>query len=99
LIAIVGVPSYHGRIKINYGNYMTTMQFTRLRRAEASHYLKNTWGISRTVGTLAKLAVVGGGPKFQYAGRTPLYPEAELDAWAVSILSPLKNSTSDIGGK
>ena len=75
---------------------MNTPQI-RYRRAEASAYLKEKWGISRTPGTLAKLAVVGGSPRFQLDGRIPLYPEEELDRWAASILSPLKNSTSDTG--
>lgn len=66
----------------------------RLRRTEASEYLKDTWGIDRKPSTLAKLAVVGGGPRFEHANRIPLYPVAELDAWAASILSPLKRSTS-----
>lgn len=70
---------------------------TRLRRTEASTYLKQRWGISRTPGTLAKLATLGGGPRFQLDGRIPLYPETELDTWADSILSPLKSSTSDSG--
>ncbi len=67
----------------------------RLRRKQASKYLQDQWGISRTHATLAKLAVLGGGPKFQHANRTPLYPLEELDKWAQSILSPLKSSTSD----
>jgi hypothetical protein len=71
---------------------------TRLRRAEASLYLKQKHGIDRTPGTLAKLAVVGGGPRFQHCGRVPLYTHDELDSWAASILSPLKSSTSDNGG-
>ena len=66
------------------------------RRAEASSYLKQNWGISRAPSTLAKLACLGGGPRFQSAGRIPLYPETELDEWARSILSPLKSSTSAV---
>ena len=66
------------------------------RRVEASFYLKQTWGIARAPATLAKLACLGGGPRFQSAGRTPLYPETELDDWARSILSPLKSSTSEV---
>jgi hypothetical protein len=66
-----------------------------LRRKEASEYLKRRWGIDRAASTLAKLAVVGGGPKFQHAGRIPLYPIIELDAWASTITSALKSSTSD----
>ena len=67
----------------------------RLRRKDASRYLQEKWGISRTHSTLAKLATTGGGPKFQYANRTPLYPLDALDLWAQSILSPLKSSASD----
>ncbi len=67
-----------------------------LRRYEASNYLLETHGIRRAVGTLAKLAVVGGGPRFRVAGRTPLYAPDDLDAWADSILSPLVRSTSEL---
>ena len=67
-----------------------------LRRAEAADYLLETHGISRTVGTLAKLAVVGGGPRFRVAGRTPLYAPDDLDAWADSIISPTVGSTSEL---
>jgi hypothetical protein len=75
---------------------MHPAQYRRYRRAEASEYLKSRWGIDRRPSTLAKLACIGGGPKFEHAGRTPLYPEPELDAWARSLLSPLKASTSDL---
>jgi hypothetical protein len=74
---------------------MQSSQYRRLRRSEASVYLKKQWGIGRAPSTLAKLAVIGGGPRFECANRTPLYLETELDAWARSILSPLKSSTSD----
>ena len=69
----------------------------RFRRAEASTYLKERYGIDRKASTLAKLACLGGGPRFEHAGRVPLYSPAELDAWALSIMSPLKSSTSDMG--
>jgi hypothetical protein len=74
---------------------MSTLHMRRLRRTEASSYLLEEHGLHYAPATLAKLAVVGGGPKFQHAGRIPLYPPAELDAWAAEILSPLKSSTSD----
>ena len=64
-------------------------------RREASEYLRNRFGISCAPSTLAKFATLGGGPKFVHAGRYPLYPETELDAWALSRISPLKASTSD----
>jgi hypothetical protein len=67
----------------------------RLRRTEASEYLKQKYGIERTAGTLSKLAVTGGGPRFQHVGRIPLYPTDELDRWAENILSPLKSSTTE----
>jgi hypothetical protein len=73
-------------------------QSENLRREDAALYLKEKHGIDRKASTLAKLAVIGGGPKFRHAGRIPLYPIPELDAWAKSILSPLKASTSDSGG-
>jgi hypothetical protein len=75
------------------------MQYRRFRRAEASAYLQDKWGIVRAPATLAKLACIGGGPRFESANRQPLYPEPELDAWAKSILSPLKSSTSDRGAE
>ncbi len=69
----------------------------RLSRSEASVYLKARHGISRTPGTLAKLAVVGGGPSFRRIGaRTVLYDTADLDAWVASIMSPAVTSTSEI---
>jgi hypothetical protein len=76
---------------------MQQFQPRRHRRADASRYLKERWGIDRTPGTLAKLATIGGGPRYQLANRVPLYPEPELDDWAQSILGPLKSSTSDAG--
>lgn len=68
----------------------------RLRRHAASLYLLEKWGIERSPATLAKLAVTGGGPRFQHCGRFPLYPENELDAWAEQHLSPLRSSTSEV---
>ena len=68
----------------------------RYRRNEASIYLKEQHDIDRAPSTLAKYASVGGGPRYVLAGRIPLYPRDELDAWAQALLSPLKSSTSDI---
>jgi hypothetical protein len=68
-----------------------------LRRSEASHYLKEKFGIDRKPSTLAKLAVVGGSPPFRHAGRFPLYAPDDLDSWARSIISEKKNTTSDKG--
>ncbi len=69
----------------------------RLRRSEASKYLKDRWGIHRAPSTLAKLACIGGGPLFEKCGRMPLYTPDHLDQYAKSILSPPLRSTSDPG--
>ncbi len=65
------------------------------RRNDASKYLLEKYDISRVPATLAKYACRGGGPRYKLAGKTPIYPEDELDVWAKSILSPMKTSTSD----
>ena len=68
-----------------------------LRRKAASDYLRETHGLERAPSTLAKLAVIGGGPIFRRAGRIPLYTTDDLDAWAESLLGPPMRSTSDNG--
>jgi hypothetical protein len=68
----------------------------RLRRAEASRYLAEVHGVSTAPATLAKLAVVGGGPAYELWGRVPYYPTGSLDRWAAARLSP-RRSTSDRG--
>ena len=77
----------------------TSRQFSRpLRRSEASAYLFEKYGIKRTPATLAKIACTSSsGPRFRLAGRFPLYDPADLDAFAASIMSPLKSSTTDTG--
>jgi hypothetical protein len=75
---------------------MTDISLPRLTRNGASDYLMERYGISRTPGTLAKLAVIGGGPKFRKIGsRQVLYDVTELDAWAASVLSEPMGSTSE----
>jgi hypothetical protein len=66
------------------------------RRSEASAYLKENYGLSYTTATLAKMAVVGGGPPYHAGPRFPLYPEAPLDAWARQKLGPLVRSSSEL---
>lgn len=76
---------------------MQTSTTRRLRRIEACAYLRDVHGICRAPSTMAKYATVGGGPRFEHAGRIPLYQPSELDRWASALLSPLKSSTSDAG--
>ncbi len=66
----------------------------RLRRWEAAQYLAREHGIEIAPSTLAKYASVGGGPRFQRAGRIPLYPLDELNIWAKEKLGLLIGSTS-----
>jgi hypothetical protein len=66
------------------------------RRVDAAEYVREKWGLPCSPAWLAKLAVVGGGPTYQKAGRTPLYTDENLDAWAESRLSPPMRSTSDV---
>lgn len=68
----------------------------RYRRTDAAKYLTDEQGLPCSPKTLAKLACVGGGPKFQMFGRFPVYPEPELDRYADSKLSPLVSSTSEL---
>jgi hypothetical protein len=73
----------------------TSKRVTRHRRADASTYLKEEWGIDRSPRTLAKDAVLGGGPPMEYVGRFPMYPQDGLDEWAASMIGPRVNSTSE----
>lgn len=66
-----------------------------LRRAEASLYLQDVFGIPAATATLAKLASIGGGPPFYKYNRTPLYPRMELQAWALNKLLKMYCSTSE----
>lgn len=72
-----------------------TASFPRyFRRAEAAHYVRDSWGMPCSSKWLAKLAVVGGGPVYRKAGRFPLYAPADLDQWASSRLGTPRRSTS-----
>jgi hypothetical protein len=65
-----------------------------LRRAEASRYLHDRFGIDLSPATLAKIfSQRSDGPPAFKAGRTPLYPRDALDAWAAKRLGDLRSST------
>jgi hypothetical protein len=67
-----------------------------LRRGEASRYLRERYGIGLAATTLAKMfSQRSDGPPAFLAGRRPLYPRGELDAWATKRLGRLRRSTSD----
>jgi hypothetical protein len=66
-----------------------------LRRHEAARYITEAWGVPCTTKSLAKLAVVGGGPEFRKAGPFPLYEPGDLDAWCRAKIGPKQKGTSD----
>jgi hypothetical protein len=72
---------------------------TFLSRKEAAAYLKETYGEPCFISpkTLAKLAVLGGGPVYQKFGRRVVYTPESLNVWANSRLSEERRSTSDAG--
>jgi hypothetical protein len=66
-----------------------------LRRAQAASYVESTYGFPCSRQWLAKLAVLGGGPVYRKAGRTPIYAPEDLDAWALARIGAPQRSTSD----
>jgi hypothetical protein len=82
---------------INAAAQVEAKKLERLRRrSAAAEYIESQWGIPCSPKTLAKWAVIGGGPVFRKAGRTPLYPEDGLDDWARRKLGPRVRSTSEL---
>jgi hypothetical protein len=67
-----------------------------LRRKEAANYVVSNWGVPLSGQTLAKLAVIGGGPAYRKAGRFPLYEPDDLDQWVKARLSRKIQSSSEI---
>jgi hypothetical protein len=65
-----------------------------MRRADAARYIRETHGVPCAPTTLAKYAVLGGGPVFRRVGRIPIYSRDDLDTWARSRISEPVNSTS-----
>lgn len=67
-----------------------------MRRADAARYISEAHGIPCAPTTLAKYAVLGGGPAFRKAGKFPIYSRGDLDAWAKHRLGKLVRSTSEL---
>lgn len=66
-----------------------------LRRKLAGEYLKSKYGFGSEK-TLAKLAVVGGGPVFHKAANAAIYKPEDLDAWALAKIGAPQTSTSNV---
>jgi hypothetical protein len=65
-----------------------------LCRDDAARHVREKWGLPCSPKWLAKLAVVGGGPVYRKAGRTPLYATDDLDVWANGRIGARRSSTS-----
>jgi hypothetical protein len=65
------------------------------RRKEAAAYITKRFGLPVASTTLAKLAVLGGGPAFHKAGHYPLYPADCLDDWATAKIGKRVASTAE----
>ena len=74
---------------------MTNQIVPLLSPSEASAAL-GEFGVPRTVATLAKLRVKGGGPRFHRFGRAIRYSRVDLESWVQENLSQPLRSTSDI---
>jgi hypothetical protein len=79
-------------------NNLSSAPTRYLTRADAAQYVRTTYGFPCSRQWLAKLAVIGGGPIFRKAGRTPLYAPADLEAWALARIGAPQRSTSDLPG-
>jgi len=64
-----------------------------LSRKEAGAFLKERFGFGSKK-SLDKLAINGGGPEFQKAGRLALYTPEALPRWALSRIGPPQLSTA-----
>lgn len=71
---------------------------TYLRRHQAADFLQERYGFGTTE-TLAKLACIGGGPRFRKLGRFPVYTADDLQEWALSRLSGPVGSTSEFAAQ
>lgn len=72
-----------------------TTQKRFFRRREAAEFLKEGWRFG-SAATLAKLAVVGGGPEFRKANKIVLYEQGALESWANAKVGPPIRSTSEL---
>jgi hypothetical protein len=57
-------------------------------RGDAAQYIRTTYGVKCSPGTLAKMAVDGTGPAFRHWGDAVVYEVDDLDSWAQARLSP-----------
>jgi hypothetical protein len=62
-------------------------EHTDRTRKEASEYLLARWRLSYAPNTLARMATTERGPPYHHRGRFAFYAEADLDAWAQTMIT------------
>jgi hypothetical protein len=67
-----------------------------LTRGEASEYLRERWGLSYAVYTLAAYAARGTGPEYSKAGPRAMYTREALDDFAKTKLTGPSKKASDL---
>lgn len=67
-----------------------------INRRAAAKYFRESWGMRCSEKWLAKLAVMGGGPRFWKNGRSVLYRRDALDAWAAERIKGPWASSSEL---
>jgi hypothetical protein len=65
-------------------------------RGDAEQYIRTTYDVKCSPGTLAKMAVDGTGPAFRRWGHAVVYEVDDLDSWAQARLSPKVHSTAGL---
>jgi len=70
----------------------------RLSPHDASRYLREQYGLSRTIRTLANLRSRGGGPAYiRISPKEVVYSQDALDAWAESLFGePVAHSAQEV---
>jgi hypothetical protein len=66
-----------------------------LRRDAAAEFIRDNFSIPCSARTLAKFASVGGGPRYRYSGRFPIYEVVDLTAWAAGRVGPKVGTFSE----
>lgn len=71
------------------------MKSVYLNRKQAAHYVTEMWGVPCSYKWLAKLVVVGGGPRHWKWGRAVRYRADALDAWVFGRMTGPFASSSE----
>ncbi len=75
---------------------MTSSNLPGRNRDDAAAYIRDQHKLRCTAGYLAKLASIGGGPRFhKLDGYAVIYLDADLDAWAQTRLQGPFNKSSE----